>query len=122
MSDLAHATTHAVWIETRYGLGHHELIWLDEPEHVSLRNPHVYGHVRKRLAKAQKRATAVLETHRAVLDAMARDLLAQRELAGDVLAKRLEGVCCQRTANDHVAPPKLGRDHADDLFRRGVTT
>ena len=122
MSDLARATTRATWIETRYGLGHHELIWLDEPEHVSLRNPHVYGRVRTRLAKAQKRATTILETHRAVLDAMARDLLAQRELVGEELAKRLEGVCCQRTANDHAAPPKLGRDHADDLFRRGVTT
>ncbi|KEO56657.1 AAA family ATPase [Thioclava indica] len=122
MSDLARATTRAVWVETRYGLGHHELIWLDEPEHVSLRNPHVYGRVRTRLAKAQKRAMAILEAHRAVLDAMARDLRAQRELAWDILAKRLEGVSRQAETKDHPAPVTLGRSHADDLFPRNGTT
>ena len=52
--DLSHATRQALNIETRLGLGHHGRIWLDEPEHLSLRNPHVYGGVHKRLAKAER--------------------------------------------------------------------
>ncbi|MBC7147611.1 MAG: AAA family ATPase [Thioclava marina] len=79
-SDLAKATRHALDIETRYGLGHHQLVWLDEPDHLTLRNPHVYGRVRQRLTKAEARAREILQEHRATLVTMAQELTEKREL------------------------------------------
>ncbi|MEX1663424.1 AAA family ATPase [Thioclava sp. 15-R06ZXC-3] len=100
-SDLARATRQALDIETRLGLGHHGRIWLDEPDHLSLRNPRVYQNVHKRLAKAETRATKLLEAQRARLDSMARDLVEKRELAGANLARGRWAQGCAASDQPH---------------------
>ncbi|SFN92863.1 hypothetical protein SAMN05216224_1286, partial [Thioclava dalianensis] len=64
----------------RLGLGHHEQLWLDQPDHLTLQNQTVYAKVRRRLSKAEARAAQILKERREVLDAMARTLVEQREL------------------------------------------
>ncbi|WP_274963255.1 AAA family ATPase [Thioclava electrotropha] len=88
-SDLALATRRCVDIETRYGLGHHGRIWLDGIDEVTLRNPHVYAKVRKRLETAERRADALLEAQRDRLEAAARELCERQELGEQELARLL---------------------------------
>jgi ATP-dependent Zn proteases len=88
-SDLALATRRAIDIETRYGLGHHGHIWLNGSDEETLRNPHVYAKVRKRLETAERRADALLEAERDRVEAAARKLCARRELDGQALADLL---------------------------------
>lgn len=88
-SDLALATRRCIDIETRFGLGHHGHVWLDGIDEVTLRNPHVYAKVRKRLETAERRADAFLEAQRDRLEAAARELCERRELGEQELARLL---------------------------------
>ncbi|OWX97984.1 AAA family ATPase [Thioclava sp. IC9] len=88
-SDLALATRRCIDIETRFGLGHHGHVWLDGIDEVTLRNPHVYAKVRKRLETAERRADALLEAQRDRLEAAARELCERRELGEQELARLL---------------------------------
>lgn len=114
-SDLARATRHAVWIETRYGLGHHQLVWLDAPDHVALHNPHVYGRVRARIAKAETRARALLHARRATLEAMAQALLERRELKGEELARWLAPLCSPQPSSPSPEAPRDGLCPREDM-------
>lgn len=109
-SDLAQATRLAIAIETRLGLGHHEQLWLDQPDHLTLQNQTVYAKVRRRLSKGEVRATEILNERRERLEAMAEVLCERRELKGHELTE------CRKApdaASVEVAPSCAG-----DTFAR----
>ncbi|OOY22050.1 hypothetical protein BMI86_05855 [Thioclava sp. DLFJ5-1] len=88
-SDLALATRRCIDIETRFGLGYHELVWQDAPDATLLQNPHVYERVSDRLATLQIRAMRILQEHRRLLQDAARRLAEEREIGGETLAQLL---------------------------------
>jgi hypothetical protein len=85
-SDLAQATRLALRLETQMGLGTLGPVWVEETGH---RDPDLYRRIRLRLETAEARAASLITAHLPALLALARALLAERELAGAGLAARL---------------------------------
>ncbi|PJF08404.1 AAA family ATPase [Pseudorhodobacter sp. MZDSW-24AT] len=81
-SDLSLATTLAVSIETRLGLGANGLLWDEASNAVALRNPTIRTRVRQHLTEAEAKALAVLTSQEDLLREMSRALLHGRELSG----------------------------------------
>ncbi|WP_323716418.1 AAA family ATPase [Paracoccus aminovorans] len=79
-SDLAQATMIATSIQTRYGLGAQGPVWTADPETLLALDPDVLLRVRRELEAAEKRATQILSTHRALLEDMAEALTASRDM------------------------------------------
>ncbi len=73
-SDLAHATTTAVRIDTHAGLGAEGLVWLDVSTAMYLRDPENAARIRTRLEAAETRAMQILERRKELLIEMAADL------------------------------------------------
>lgn len=91
-SDLAMATVRALKIETAYGLGMDGPVWMEAPPAQMLQNSHLRDRVRQRIDHAEKRAGKILAAHRSALEALARELMAERSLGGDRIAAQLKGV------------------------------
>lgn len=70
-SDLAQATVLALAIECEYGVGELGAIYGPAEAGDVMRNPILFGAVRKRLASAEMRASALMEEHRGTLDTLA---------------------------------------------------
>lgn len=84
-SDLAKATRYALDIETTYGLGHEGLVWHAKPHDALLTTPGIRDRVRQRLVRTEQQAVRTLTKHRAVLEALAQELLQKRSMrAGDI--------------------------------------
>ncbi len=79
-SDLAKATRYALDIETTYGLGYEGLLWQSKPNEALLTTPAIRDRVRHRLVCAERHAAAILTKHRAVLEALADELVQKRSM------------------------------------------
>lgn len=82
-SDLAQATRLALRLETQMGLGDLGPVWVEE---TGYRDPDLYRRIRVRLEAAEARAASLITAHLPALLALARALLAERELSGARLA------------------------------------
>lgn len=91
-SDLASATDKALKIEIAYGLGPDGPVWVEAPTVIMLQNTNLRDRVRKRLDKAEARAVQVLSEHRAMLEALAKALMAERSLNEEQIAEIVAGV------------------------------
>jgi len=91
-SDLATATDSALKIETAYGLGMDGPVWLEASPALMLQNTHLRDRVRQRIDHAEKRAGKILAAHRSTLEALARELMAERSLGTDRIAAQLKGM------------------------------
>lgn len=88
-SDLGQATSLALSLDTRLGLGAYGPIWLDLPPEIMLRDSEARARVLARIEAAEAQAHTILAAHRPHLEAMAEALLQERELAGASLDKWL---------------------------------
>ena len=91
-SDLAQATRLALRLETQMGLGALGPVWVEE---TGYRDPDLYRRIRLRLETAEARAASLITAHLPALLALARALLAERELAGAGLAALLAALDAQ---------------------------
>ena len=89
-SDLARATSLAVAIDTRLGLGVFGPIWTDCSLHAVMRDPDARQRVRVRLESAEQQASRILQTNRPHFDGMAAALMRERDLTGDTLQTWLD--------------------------------
>ena len=97
VSDLALATSSAVRIDTRFGLGAEGPTWLDIPHAVYLRDPRNAARIRARLENAEAYAMGILEGHRDLLLEMAATLEKHRMLEGEALENWLERIPASQT-------------------------
>lgn len=94
-SDLALATSLALSIETKLGLGENGLIWDDAPDPAALRDPILRARVRQHLTEAEAKALSILTVEVDLLREMSRVLLHKRELRGEELEAWLMRVACR---------------------------
>lgn len=106
-SDLSLATTLAVSMETRLGLGANGLMWDDVSNAVALRDPTIRTRVRQHLTEAEAKALAILTSQVDLLREMSRSLLHNRELSGAKLTEWLTQVAPHDNATDERAPAAL---------------
>ena len=78
-SDIAQATQLALAIDSKLGLGLQGAVWRGGDEAALLQDPAILDAVRGRIEDAEDRALAILATHRALLEDMAKALVAARE-------------------------------------------
>jgi DNA polymerase III delta prime subunit len=86
-SDLAHATTLASGIEARLGLGASGLVWNPTDLSLLLTDTRHRARVEGHLADAHAAAREIVTTLRSLVEALARDLMRERELTGAALAE-----------------------------------
>ncbi|MFN3955719.1 MAG: AAA family ATPase [Pararhodobacter sp.] len=85
-SDLAQATRLALRIETEWGMGDGELIWLPELPFGNRNPPWLPTKIAEPLAVAERQARALIASHRETVEALAEALLIEREMTGPALA------------------------------------
>lgn len=91
-SDLAKATEHALGIEISYGLGPEGPVWLRDPAAAMQQDSILRARIRQRIEREERRAGEVLEQHREVLEALARDLVAMRSMNSVQIWKHLHRI------------------------------
>jgi MoxR-like ATPase len=103
-SDLSQATRRALMIDTNWGLGELGPIWMPAPETVLLTDEQLRNRVRSRMEAAEKRALAILTTHRANLISLAQTLLEKRSMRKEEILPWVHAVQAHVAQADEVNP------------------
>lgn len=116
-SDLAHATTLASALEARLGLGESGLAWNPATLATLLADPEHSARVNAHLAAGEAKARAIITALRPVVEALARALLAAREIAGADLVAWIDLIRAAKDGEPESVPAMVPEETEVDLLQ-----